>query len=143
MKKITTYLFFASIFLSLASLMIMEKGFKEIYPFASWKLFTVPSGGLPTEQRYVLFGIKNNDTVRIRNTPTAFYEANDKALITDTYSYKIENKDNIEINKKKLLIFAKDIAPQFDNYLVFKETYNPKEIGGQMKNSHYQLISKL
>ncbi len=144
MKKLTKYLFFFSFIMSLISLFIAEKGFKELYPFASWKLFTIPSGGLPEEERYILFGIKNNDTIRIYNTESAHYEANDKAVIVSMYSSNIDNNIDKEISKKKLVVFAKEIAPEYQSYAVFKEIYKPKEIGEKKKNSsQFKLISVL
>lgn len=143
MKKYTKHLFFFSLFMSLVSLFIIEKGYKEIYPFASWKLFSVPSGGALREERYVLYGLKNSDTLKIIYTPSENFDENDKALITDTYGSKIENKEDLKISKEKLLIFAKNIEPQFDGYLLYKETYNPKQIGEKTMNIHKKLITKL
>jgi hypothetical protein len=141
MKKYTKHLFFFSFGMSLVSLFIMEKGCKEMYPFFSWKLFAVPSGGESSGELYKLYGIKQHDTVRIVNTPAENYEANDKAVIVGTYGSKIENNDDKEINRRKLLIFAKDTEPEYDGYLLYKETYNPKEIGeGKMYNSRKFII---
>lgn len=143
MKKYTKHLFFFSVGTSLVSLVLIEKGHKELFPFASWKLFTVPSGGALQEERYVLFGLKNSDTLKINYAPSQKYEANDKAIITDTYGQKIEKNEEREISRKKLLVFAKDIEPDFTGYLLYKETYNPKEIGEKKMNLHRKLITKL
>ncbi|MCA6068569.1 hypothetical protein JI747_015395 [Chryseobacterium sp. RG1] len=129
MKKYTKYLFFFSFGMSLTSLFIIEKGYKELYPFASWKLFAVPSGGSLHEERYILYGLKGMDTIKINYiTPSPYYDANDKALITDTYGKQIENNIDKEMSRKKLLIFAKDIEPNFEGYLLYKESYNPRLI---------------
>lgn len=143
MKKYTKHLFFFSVCMSLISLLIIEKGHKEMYPFASWKLFTVPSGGAMEEERYTLYGLKNSDTVKITFTHSKKYEANDKAVITDTYGKKIENNDNRETSRQKLLIFAKDIEPDFKEYFLYKEVYNPKQIGDKKMNANRKLITKL
>ncbi|CAD7800823.1 hypothetical protein CHRY9390_00685 [Chryseobacterium aquaeductus] len=143
MKKYTKHLFIFSFCMSLVSLVLIEKGHKEMFPFASWKLFTVPSGGALEEERYVLYGVKNSDTAKINFTPLKNYESNDQAVITDTYGKNIENNDTREISRKKLLIFAKDIAPNYDGYVLYKEIYNPKEIGGKKMNINKKLITKL
>lgn len=143
MKKYTKHLFFFSFFMSLVSLVIKEKGFKEMYPFASWKLFSVPSGGSLSEERYILYGIKDSDTLQITYTPSPNYDSNDKALITDTYGQKIDINEDKEVNREKLLIFAKDIEPDYDGYLLYKETYNPKEIGEKKMNTYKKLITRL
>ncbi|WP_131329491.1 hypothetical protein [Chryseobacterium piperi] len=129
--------------MSLISLAIMEKGYKEMYPFYSWKLFAVPSGGEGSEEQYRLYGIRDRDTVRITNTPAYSYEANDKAVIVGTYGKKIEENDNREGSRVKLLAFAKDTEPKYEGYLLYKETYNPKEIGETKMNINKKLIIKL
>lgn len=129
--------------MSLISLFIMEKGYKEMYPFYSWKLFTVPSGGEASEDLYKLYGIRDQDTIRITNTPAYSYEANDKAVIVGTYGKKIEENDDSEGSRIKLLAFAKDTEPKYEGYLLYKETYNPKEIGGKKMNISKKLIMKL
>lgn len=143
MKKYTKHLFFFSFFMSLISLLIIEKGHKEMYPFASWKLFTVPSGGAMQEERYVLYGLRNLDTIRITHTNSEKYEANDKALITDFYGKKIEKNDEQDVSLLKLKIFANDIEPNYQNYLLYREVYNPKEIGEKNMKITKTLITKL
>lgn len=144
MKKYTKYLFFFSFGMSLISLFIIEKGYKELYPFASWKLFTVPSGGSLHEERYTLYGLKDSDTIKINYTkPSPNFDANDKALITDTYGQQIDSNNNREISRNKLLIFAKEIEPEFSGYLLYKETYDPNQIGTKEMNINKKLITKL
>ncbi|GAE66429.1 hypothetical protein CIN01S_16_00100 [Chryseobacterium indologenes NBRC 14944] len=122
---------------------MQEKGYKEIYPFASWKLFTVPSGGENSVDRYKLYGIKNGDTIRILNKTTASYEANDEEGIVNLYGGKIEMNDNKEENMKKLFVFVKNIRPEFEEYLLYKESYNPKDIGKERTKIHKKLITVL
>ncbi|MCJ7934907.1 MAG: hypothetical protein MUW56_15120 [Chryseobacterium sp.] len=143
MKKYTIYLFFFSIIMSLVSLAIKEQGYKEIYPFASWKLFTVPSGGEAFAERYKLYGIKNQDTVRILNTSVERYEANDEESIVNTYGGMIEKNENKTANVNKLLVFAKDIRPEFKEYLLYKEIYKPQQIGEKKMEINKKLITKL
>jgi hypothetical protein len=101
MKKYTKQLFIFSFCMSLMSLFIIEKGYKELYPFASWKLFAVPSGGSLHEERYVLYGLKGMDTVKINyTTPSPYFDANDKALITDTYAQQIANNIDREVSRE-------------------------------------------
>lgn len=144
MKKYTKHLFIFSFCMSLISLFIIEKGYKELYPFASWKLFAVPSGGALHEERYVLYGLKDMDTVKINYTkPSRYFDANDKALITDTYAQQIENNINGEISRKKLLTFAREIEPQFNGYLLYKEIYNPRQIETNKMKVAKKFIIKL
>ncbi|CAH0256278.1 hypothetical protein [Chryseobacterium sp. Bi04] len=143
MKKYTKYLFFFSLFMSLTSLAIKEKGYNEIYPFASWKLFTVPSGGEASGERYKLYGITHGDTIRILNTPVKSYEANDEEFIVNAYGGKIDHNEDKELNRKKLLIFARDTRPEFQEYLLYKEMYSPREIGEKKMKIDKKIITKL
>lgn len=129
--------------MSLISLVIIEKGYKEMYPFFSWKLFTIPSGGEATEEQYKLYGITDRDTIRIINTPSRAYEANDKAVIVGTYGKEIDENNDREDNREKLLTFAKDTEPKYKGYLLYKETYRPREIGEAKMNINKALIIKL
>ena len=143
MIKYTRYLFFFSLIMSLTSLAIKEKGYNEIYPFASWKLFTVPSGGESLGERYKLYGIKQGDTIRIVNTSRQGYDANDEELIVNTYGNMIESHKNRDIYIKKLMIFAKDIRPEFQEYLLYKEIYKPQQIGSKRMDIKKKIITKL
>lgn len=143
MKKYTKHLFIFSFVMSIISLVIIEKGYKEMYPFYSWKLFTVPSGGESSEDQYKLYGVTDHDTIRIINTPANHYDSNDKAVIVGTYGKRIDENDDRETNKAKLLVFAKDTEPKYKGYLLYKETYNPKEIGESKMNINKKLIIKL
>jgi len=94
------------------TLIIQEIGYKEIYPFSGWKLFTIPAAG-------------------------------EKEGIVYVYGEKIERNEERAENIKKLLIFAKDTRPEFQKYLLYKETYNPREIGSGKVNLYKKLITGL
>ncbi|MGE8433035.1 MULTISPECIES: hypothetical protein [Chryseobacterium] len=143
MKKYTKYLFFFSFIMSLISLVMGEIGRKEIYPFASWKLFTVPCGGEEFGQRYKLYGVKNGDTLRILNTNTKYYTDNDMDGIINAYGGEIDQNNDRNGNMKKLLIFAKDALPEFQGYLLYKEKYRPIEVDEKKMNITKTFITKL
>ncbi|VFA43754.1 hypothetical protein [Chryseobacterium indologenes] len=143
MKKYTKYLFFFSVSMSAMTLIIQEIGYKEIYPFSGWKLFTIPAAGEKSMDRYKLYGVKDGDTIRILNKKSESYEANDEEGIVYVYGEKIERNEERAENIKKLLIFAKDTRPEFQKYLLYKETYNPREIGLGKVNLYKKLITGL
>ncbi|MFP3599519.1 hypothetical protein [Chryseobacterium sp. SIMBA_029] len=143
MKKYTKHLFFFSLTMSLVTLAIQENGYKEMYPFASWKLFTVPSGGETFGERYKLYGVKGGDTIRILNTTVESYDANDEEGIVSMYASKIEKNEDRKESIEKLLIFIKDTRPEFQEYLLYKEKYRPREIGEQKMNINKKFITKL
>lgn len=126
--------------MSVITLIIQENGYKELYPFAGWKLFTVPTGGEDSMERYKLYGIKNGDTIRILNRTVESYEANDEEGIVYSYAERIDKNEDREENRKKLLIFAKDTRPEFQKYLLYKESYNPNELGTEKMHVTKKLI---
>lgn len=143
MKKYTKYLFFFSFIMSLGSLVIGEVGYKELYPFASWKLFTVPGGGEEFGERYKLYGIKNGDTIKILNKNLEYYTDNDMDGIINSYGGGIDKNNDRNANMKKLLIFAKDALPEYQGYLLYKERYRTKEVDEKTMNIEKTFITKL
>ena len=98
MAKYTKYLFYISISLSFFSFIIIKRGYQELYPFFSWKLFSSPSGNTSETTEYRLYGVKKKDTVRISNNYSDVYDENEKAGLINYYSSLIENGK--EIKKK-------------------------------------------
>ncbi|SIQ29274.1 hypothetical protein SAMN05880574_109107 [Chryseobacterium sp. RU37D] len=143
MQKYTKYLFFISIFLSFVSLYIIEKGGKEIYPFFSWKLFTSPSGSEKFEEQYRLYKVKGNDTIRVLYKATDLYDENNLALITGFYGKKIEKNEDRERNIRKMKIFIKSYQQENINFLLFKENFNPWELGKPTFKIKKTLIARL
>lgn len=129
MQKYTKYLFIISLLLSLTSLYVIERGGKEIYPFYSWKLFTSPSGNEKFEEQYRLYNVENNDTIRISYQSTPIYDENNLGLITNFYGKKIEKKENLEINIRKMKIFMKSYKPEYTKLILYKEKYSPQDLG--------------
>ncbi|MDR6406025.1 MULTISPECIES: hypothetical protein [Chryseobacterium] len=143
MQKYTKYLFFISLFLSLLSLYIIGKGGKEIYPFYSWKLFTSPSGSEKFEEQYRLYRVEGNDTIRVLYQATEIYDENNLALITGFYGKKIEKNENREESIKKMKIFMKSYRPEYNNLLLYKESFNPWDLGKPSFKINKILITKL
>ncbi|SEW48305.1 hypothetical protein SAMN05421841_3785 [Chryseobacterium wanjuense] len=143
MQKYTKYLFFISFFLSLLSLYVIERGGKEIYPFFSWKLFTSPSGSEKFEEQYRLYRVDGNDTIRILYKPTAIYDENNLALIVGFYGKKIEKNENREGSVEKMKIFMKSYQPEYKNLLLYKESFNPWDLGTSVFKIKKTLITRL
>jgi len=143
MQKYTKYLFFISLFLSLLSLYIIGKGGKEIYPFYSWKLFTSPSGSEKFEEQYRLYKVEGNDTIRVLYQATKMYDENNLALITGFYGKKIEKNENREESVKKMKIFMRSYRPGYNNLLLYKESFNPWDLGKPTFKINKTLITKL
>ena len=143
MQKYTKSLFFISLFLSLVSLYIMEQGGKEIYPFFSWKLFTSPSGSEKSEEQYRLYRVTGNDTVRVLYQATDIYDENNLALVTGFYGKKIDKNEDRENSIRKMKIFMKSYRPEYNNLILYKESFNPWDLGKTSFKIEKTLITKL
>ena len=129
MAKFTKYLFIISISLSLVSFLLIKNGYKELYPFYSWKLFSVPSGNTSELQEFRLYGVKGNVVEKLNNTDSQLFDGNEKFSIINDYGNAILEKKEVPENKTKLLKFAQLIEPKFDSYYLVQETYKPEDLG--------------
>lgn len=129
MKKYTQYLFLISAILSLYSLVSVEKGGREFYPFFGWKLFTVPYGANELESDYRLYAIKEKDTIRLSfsNDETLFHR-NQKAKIVSYYAKVIKNGKVTDKDMKALKSYAKLMYKDADEFLLVEEQFNPKDL---------------
>lgn len=143
MQKYTRYLYWISLVLALASLYVIEKGGKEIYPFFSWKLFTSPSGSENTETDYRIYRVVGKDTVRVAYHSTEVYDENNLALIVGFYGKKIEHNDQKADNIRKMKIFMKSYRPDYNHLLLYKESFHPWDLGKPSFRVKKTLISIL
>lgn len=143
MQKYTKHLFIFSFLLSLASLYIIEKGGKEIYPFFSWKLFTSPSGNENQEQQYKIYAVVANDTLRLSCKSNGIYDENNVGLIVGFYGKRIEKNFQKRDDVRKIRIFIKSWHPEYHHLLLYKEIYNPRDLGKSSFTVTKKLISRL
>jgi hypothetical protein len=122
---------------------VIERGGKEIYPFFSWKLFTSPSGSEKFEEQYRLYRVDGNDTIRIFYKPTAIYDENNLSLIVGFYGKKIEKNENRKGSVEKMKIFMKSYQPEYKNLLLYKESFNPWDLGTPVFKIKKTLITRL
>lgn len=143
MAKFTKYLFWISISLSLTSFVVIKRGGREIYPFYSWKLFSVPSGNKMESAEFRLYGVKNKVVKRINNSDSDLYDGNTKFTFINSYGEAIVKNQNVAENKIKLLEFAKTIEPNFDYYYLIEEKFNPQNLGTKNLNISSKIITTL
>ena len=133
---ITKILFWISIIFSTLSFLLSINNKKEIYPFFYWKLYTQPLGSNLSVNDYRLYGIINNDTVRITNTGYPNLNQDDYYYFLSNEASKIKNKQKDSTYYKiRLQDFGKFIAPKYDSYLLVEENFNP--IDFYKNNSSY------
>ncbi len=125
-------------------------GKKEFYPFFYWKLYTKPLGWEYQIKNYRLYGIKNNDTIRVNNTGFELFSKDDYYYYITGEANSIKKKEfSEEYYKKRLTNFGGSIGLNYDNYLLIEENFNPLEIFKDStkytikvifstKNNHYE-----
>lgn len=118
-------------------------GGNEIYPFYSWKLFSVPFGNKLESTEFRLYGVKNNVVKRINNTEGNLFDGNTKFILINSYGEAIFKNENVEENKRKLLEFAKTVEPTFEYYYLIEETFNPQDLGNKDLSITNKIIATL
>ncbi len=127
MIKYTYHLFISSIVLSLFSFLTINKGYGELYPFFTWRLFTKPSASSTNDIQYKLYGISEKDTVRLLNDNSPLFDGNEKFSMINKLGSTVDLEGNGE-TKKKLYRFARVIEPGYEKYLLMKESFNGQRI---------------
>jgi hypothetical protein len=139
---ITKFLFFISIILSIGTFFNQKNGGSEIYPFYHWKLFSQPLGNYYTFDSYRIYGITtNNDTVRMPNIGYKNLSQDDYYYFVGAEANKIKNNpEHIDYFKTRIKDFGKFINPNFKDYILIKETFNPMEIIKDTSNYNRNII---
>ena len=141
--RITQGLFYVSIIVSCFSYINATNGNTEIYPFFYWKLYTQPLGNNYIYNDYRIYGINTeSDTIRIANKGY-------KNFNQDDYYYFLHGEAQLKLNKPKLLKlhkkrlkdFGKFIAPNFTEYLLVKEIFNPLDLTKDPQNYQREIIT--
>lgn len=119
--------------LSMLSLYTTEKGWSEIYPFFFWKLYSQPAGWTLEQTNYRVYAKPANDTtwIRLENMPRATFNRDETLYFLNHVTNRLLSEQSAEDRKadlKKLKVFCNYIAPEYANYKVVAEVYNPLEI---------------
>jgi hypothetical protein len=134
--KYLKVLFLISILFSILSFFSKTSGGKELYPFFYWKLYTQPLGSNGIFDDYRIYGItEEKDTIRIPNIGYDFFNQDDYYYYLLGEAQKISNQKNIELIQTRLHSFGKNIAPQYEYYILVKEEFNPIEL--TINKDHY------
>jgi len=140
--RITQGIFFLSILLSSISFLNTKFGIKEFYPFFYWKLYTQPLGNNYLYEDYRLYGVTiKNDTVRIKNKGYANFNQDDYYYFLTGEGQKImKNEINLNYHKKRLKDFGEFLAPNYSEYILVKESFNPITIVKNPSNYTKEII---
>lgn len=139
--KITKSLFFISLILSAVSFFISTQGYKEIYPFFYWKLYTQPLGNTYLYNDYKIYGTIGKDTIRVSNKGYENFNKDDYYyFLTKEASIIASKKYNSNYHKKRIYDFGQAIAPNFKQYILMKESFNPIEIAKDSTNYTKEII---
>ena len=116
---------------SLLSLVTKKKGWGELYPFATWKLYVAPKGGTGIVSEYRIYSQQTQSSdfrrAEVRTTP-AFYSVDDYLT---TFNFLIKQtlsnpRDTAALCNLKL--FVEQMEPGAYMYKIMQETYLPLEI---------------
>lgn len=134
MTKALRYTFFLvllSVLFSIASLSTSRVGWGEMYPFFYWKLYSQPigrEGGVENIRVYAKNTFDEHWT-RVANKNYQDIDPDEHNYFLGYHALQVENQTSeAESSKKRLLIFAGYIAPEYDHYKIVKELHRPQDI---------------
>lgn len=119
----------ASIVLSCLSYFTTQKGWSEIYPFYFWKLYSQPAGWAKKYVSYRVYAKKDADTswTRLQNQTRATFNKDETLYFLNPIIVRLKEKETAA-DLKKLKVFCTYIAPEFDQYKIVAEAFNPLDI---------------
>lgn len=128
MHKYTLSLFIFSLLMSFGSFFLIKNGGHELYPFYSWKLFSVPSGNLPNATQLKLYTIGDDERLyRTVYKENSQFDENEANSFTNYFGGKIRAGSQTEIYKDKLLVLGKILYPGAKRFALVEEEYNPQQ----------------
>lgn len=125
--------------LSGLSFFTTQKGWSEIYPFYFWKLYSQPAGWAKHYTSYRVYAKKSNEPnwQRLENKNRASFNKDETLYFLNHITARLLS-DQSKIDRKKdqdkLKKFCKYIAPEFDQYKVVAEDFNPLDLIENEKN---------
>lgn len=128
----TRLLVCASMGLSILTAVAAPLGIGELYPFATWKLFTQPIGSKNFAKDYRIYTLAPGQKVWQRQTVPK-----DSEIYTpDEYFYTLNGlaegalsgKADTAVYRARLRSFAKYVAPGAAAYRIVQETYKPSQL---------------
>ena len=110
-------------------------GFKELYPFFHWKLYTQPLGNTNIVYDYRIYGIsKNNDTIRLKNKGYKYLNQDDYYYFLSNEAQKVKSKEfSNSYLKNRLKSFGSLIDSNYVEYLIIEEEFDPMTINSDSK----------
>lgn len=128
---LTKSLIIISVISALLSFVTIKKGWGEVYPFFTWKLYSQPIGTKGEVIEYRIYGKNLNESQfdRICVKDTGSFTPDEYVY---TFNFLINETLNDSLNrngfKEKLLLFVRHVSPSKDQYKVVREVYNPEKI---------------
>ncbi|MCJ8164567.1 hypothetical protein MKJ04_06885 [Pontibacter sp. E15-1] len=113
---------------SLLTSLLAFTGFGEVYPFASWKLYTQPLGYKRHVEEYRIYTMPKGATQYVRQpvSPTVTFSQDEYVytLTTLVQAALAEGQTSVKA-KARLLSFAQHVAPAASHYKIVRESYTP------------------
>lgn len=112
-----------------------QKGWSEIYPFYFWKLYSQPAGWSTKYTGYRIYAKNTSDSswTRLENHERASFNQDETLYFLNPITKRLIENTN-EKDLLKLRSFCQHIAPEFEEYKVVEEVFNPLDLIGDASN---------
>lgn len=130
--KCTKVLVLVSITGSFATVVTGAFGWGEIYPFATWKLYTQPLGSKHTFTEYRIYSFseeqQNWERQPVPTTSPNFTPDEYVYTLNKLVAASMADSPDTALFKNRLKVFVQYVAPPADRYKIVRETYSPLEL---------------
>ncbi|RIJ42631.1 hypothetical protein [Pontibacter oryzae] len=129
--RFTRALVLASMAGSCLTVLSLALGFGELYPFATWKLYTQPLGSKREVKEYRIYTQQANSSTWQRQPvhPAATFTQDEYVYTLNalTQAATAATGDTLAA-QTRLLLFTRTVAPGAAKYKIVEERYNPQEL---------------
>ncbi|MEJ8804014.1 hypothetical protein [Pontibacter sp. H249] len=116
---------------SILSVVTGMAGFGELYPFATWKLYTQPLGSKNIYEEYRIYTLAPDNAMwqrqSVMNNPKDFTQDEYVYTLNKLVAGALSDAPDSVMFRSRLQSFVKYVAPPAAAYKIVKETYHPLE----------------
>lgn len=123
--KWTTVIVLSGIFLGYASYGTYKLGWGEIYPFASWRLYSAPVGINEPANTFRIYWLDAETATWQRQNfePRAGFSRKEQGYILGTWSRRVLADSTDKEAEHRLRIITETLAPDAPSYRVVEESF--------------------
>ena len=115
--------------MSVVSFFTTMKGWSEVYPFYFWKLYSQPAGWAYSLDDLRIYARTNSNEPweRISNANRSTFNKDETLYFLRHIVPRIQEENSVE-DHKKLKVFCEFLLPEYSQFKIVQESYNPLEI---------------